>query len=161
MKSIDAGVAIRDVVADVVAEVAEEELFLINALATLDDEAVVKRLTAREQRRDPLGFGAETAAAVVTSIVWIALTEAVCKLVDSAVDRLGEAKRRRRRKAVPTSVPPLTRDQLAAVKAAIVAAARKAGLSESRTDVIAQATVSRLVLAPAEAEKGRNSEAAS
>lgn len=90
-----------------------------------------------------------------------ALTEAVCKLVDSAVDRLGEAKRRRRRKAVPTSVPPLTRDQLAAVKAAIVAAARKAGLSESRTDVIAKATVSRLVLAPAEAEKGRNSEAAS
>ena len=82
MESAEAGIAIRAVVAEVVAEVAEEELFLVNALETLDDEAVVKRLTGQKQRRDPLGFGVEAAAAVVTSIVWIALREAVRKVVD-------------------------------------------------------------------------------
>lgn len=150
--------AIRAVVAQVVAQEAENELFVVTALEALDDEEVVHRLTARGGRRKPLAFDVDAAQAAVTSLVWIALTEAVRRLTDKGIDGIGKAKRRRtllgrRREPVPTVVPPLTREQLANVKAHIVEAAREAHLSESRADAIAQATVSKLVLAPTESEQ--------
>lgn len=151
MDSVNPGIAIRAVVTEVVVETAEDELFLVHALEEVDDDEVVRRLTRQGKSRDPLGFGVEAASAVVTSIVWIALSETVRKLVDTAAERIGEAKRRRRRKSAPVVVPPLTREQLAEVETAIITASRTAGLSEKRAGAIAHATVSRLILAPAEA----------
>jgi hypothetical protein len=158
-------IAVRKVVAQVVAEVAEDELFLVKALEAFDDEEVVRRLKAEGRRRGPLGFGVDATSPVVTYIVYIALAESVRKIVDMSLDRLSKSKRvrrlLRRRKIMPALVPPLTVEQLATVKATIVAASVKAGLSEGRADAIAQATVSKLVLASTEFEQEGNSKAGS
>jgi hypothetical protein len=151
-----AGKPLRELVAEMVKEFAPEEQPLIDALQEFDDETALQRLTASAQRDGRLGFGLETATALMSPIVWIAVDQAVRRIVDSASDHAGKSNRlrrllpgRRRGPAVVT-VPPLTTEQLVTVKQSVTQAALRAGLDPERSENIANGVVRRLVLAPAE-----------
>ncbi|MFD5121196.1 hypothetical protein [Streptomyces sp. NPDC058385] len=58
----------RDVVRDVVVQVAPDEIVLVEGLLLLDDASAVRRLSGRG-RQEPLGFGLAEAAALVTPVV--------------------------------------------------------------------------------------------
>ncbi|MFD7631042.1 hypothetical protein ACFV7Q_34305 [Streptomyces sp. NPDC059851] len=146
------GTRVRDVVRDVVAEVAPEELPLVAGLAGFDDATAVRRLGGRGRRRETLGFGLGEAAALVTPVVWLAVNHAAQRMVGAAVD--GAADRARsglrrlfRRPSREVTVPPLTREQLAEVREAVLEVAAQRGLEEDRASTIADAVVARLALA--------------
>lgn len=149
------GCLLRDLVAEVVLEVAPEERPLLQALSGLDDATVVRRLTAHDRQDEPLAFGAEAVAAMVTPVLWVAVDQAVRKVVDSVAEPGGAAGRgvrgwfgRCRRSPEPVVVPPLTREQIALVARTVLEAGREAGLSEQRRSRIVDGVVRRLVLAP-------------
>ncbi len=146
------GATVRDVVRDVVAKVAREELPLVEGLAGFDDATVVRRLGRRGGRREPLGFGLGEVVALVTPVVWLVVDQAAKKAAGSAVD--GAAKGTKaalrkifRRKAPAVAVPPLTREQLGEVRRRVLETAAQRGLSQERAMVIADAVVARLALA--------------
>lgn len=141
-----------DVVRDVVAKVAPEELPLVDGLAGLDDDAVVRRLSRRGNRREPLGFGLGEIAALVTPVVWLVVDEAARQVGSAAVN--DAAKRTKavlrklfRRPAAAVVVPDLTREQLAEVRQRVIETAVDHGLGESRARLIADAVTGRLALA--------------
>ncbi|MFC4015201.1 hypothetical protein ACFOY2_48865 [Nonomuraea purpurea] len=143
---------VRDLVHDVVAQVAPEELPLVAGLAGFDDATVVRRLGGRGRRRETLGFGLGEVAALVTPVVWLAVNHVAQRLVETGVDA-GAGKARSalrkllRRPAEPVMVPPLTREQLAEVRESVLEVAARRGLEEERASAIADAVVARLVLA--------------
>ncbi len=143
----------RDVVRDVVAEVAVEELPLVAGLAGFDYASAVRRLGGRSRRREPLGFGLGEVAALVTPVVWLALDQAAQKIAGAAVDGAAKGTKgalrkvfRSRAEAV-TAVPPLTREQLVEVRQLVLETATQRGLGEQRASAIADAVVARLALA--------------
>ncbi|MEU3573154.1 hypothetical protein AB0E96_32720 [Kitasatospora sp. NPDC036755] len=141
----------RDVVRDVVAEAAAEELPLVVWLTRFDDASVVRRLAGRS-RSEALGFGLGEVAALVTPVVWLALDAVGQKLAGAAVDGAAKGMRAGLRKvfrkgAEPVTVPPLTREQLAEVRQSVLESAAQRGMAEQRASAIADAVVARLVLA--------------
>ncbi|MFK0116374.1 hypothetical protein [Streptomyces sp. NPDC090994] len=145
---------VRDVVRDVVAEVAPEETPLVAGLAGIDDATAVRRLSGRG-RREPLGFGLGEVAALVTPVVWLVVHQVAQQVagtvVDSATGRVRSAARRLlRRPAEVVTVPPLTPEQLADVRDAVLETAARRGVEPERAAVIADAVVARLVLAEQE-----------
>ena len=150
-----AGVRVRDVVGDVIAEVAPEELPLVTELARFDDAVVVRRLRGRGRRRKALGFGLDEVAVLATPVAWLVLDQAAQRIAGYAVDGAAKGVRaalRRvfRRRAAPVTVPPLTREQLGQVRRLVAEMAVQRGLGEKRASVIADAVVARLALAPSE-----------
>lgn len=147
---------VRDLVRDVVTEVAPEELPLLAGLARFDDATAVQRLGGGVRRREPLGFGLGEVAALVTPVVWLAVDQATQKIVgtwvENRVARTGTALRRifRRSATEPVVIPPLTREQLALVRRSVLTMAAQRGLEPERAVVIADAVVTRLVLAEPE-----------
>jgi hypothetical protein len=142
------------IVTAVVMELAPEELPMVVSLCGLDDETARKRLTRRPRRDEPLGFGVEVAAALLTPVLWIAVDEAVRRVVETAEQKARTKMARlrlrpfgRRQEPVPISVPVLTREQLETVQQAVLAAAQQARLSNERGERIADAVVRRLALA--------------
>ncbi|MFF5217489.1 hypothetical protein [Micromonospora sp. NPDC000442] len=141
----------QDVVRDVVVEVAPEELPLVAGLARFDEATVVRRLGRWGGRREPLGFGAGEAAALVTAVVWLAVDQSVRRLGDAATDSLlwrmkALLRRLFRRRAEPATVPALTPEQLGEVRRRVLEVAAQRGLERDRADTIADAVVARLVL---------------
>jgi hypothetical protein len=103
-------------------------------------------------RQDPLGFGLDQAVALVTPVVWLAVSEAVRRLGGDVAGGVAEwvkttARKVLRRRVAPTIVPPLTREQLAMVWQLVLEMAEHRGLSKQRASVIADAVVARLALA--------------
>ncbi|MFF1497376.1 hypothetical protein [Streptomyces sp. NPDC058304] len=142
----------RDVVRDVVAEVAPEELPLVAALAGFDDATVVRRLSGRGRRRETLGFGLGEVAALVTPVVWLVVDQTAQRVVSAGVDSAASGARSAMRRLLrrPTeavTVPPLNREQLAEVRKAVLETAVQRGLGEEHASMIADAVVARLVLA--------------
>lgn len=142
---------VRDVVRSTVASVAPEELPLVDGLRRFDDATVVRRLNGRGRRREPLGFGIGEIAMLVTPVVWLVLDGVAQRMLTETVDRAAQgatgALRRLLRRPTPAAeVPPLTREQLAGVRALTVAAATQRGLSAGRAEEIADALVARLAL---------------
>lgn len=153
-------VKVRDVTRDVVAEVAPEELPLVDALSQLDDATVARRLRGHRRRSEPLGFGAEEIEVVVTPIVWT--------VVDGAAQQIGETaggalavwlrsvlRKILRRPPTPTCIPPLTSAQLSMVHKRIVERSMRHGLSASRAEGIADAVVAALAVGDSEALTGQ------
>ncbi len=69
---------VRQVVRDVVVLTAPEEAPLLEALdREPDDGRVVRVLSRRPRRGEPLGFGLEQAVPLLTPVVWLSLDEAV------------------------------------------------------------------------------------
>ncbi|ALC22461.1 hypothetical protein ACH46N_24155 [Streptomyces pristinaespiralis] len=145
---------VRDLVRSVVAGLAPEELPLVDGLRRFDDATVVRRLSGRAERREPLGFGAGEIVMLVTPVVWLVLDEVGRRVLTGTVDageqRVRAALRRVfRRSAAPVEVPPLTREQMAEVRALVLAAAEKRRLSRRRAEEIADAVVAELALSDA------------
>ncbi|MDG9681223.1 hypothetical protein QC334_00480 [Streptomyces sp. DH18] len=151
-------IRLRDLVRDVVTQVAPEELPLVAGLAGFDDATAVRRLRGRDRRREPLGFGLGEVAALVTPVVWLALDQAVQRIlgtwVDQAITGTGTTLRRLFRRPVsePVTIPPLTPEQLALVRESVLTMAARRGLEPERATVIADAVVTRLVLVEAETD---------
>src|SRR5690349_19800915 len=140
---------VRDVVRDVVAEVAPEELPLVDALSQFDDATVVYQLRLRRRRPEPLGFGVDAVHGVVTPIIWIVTSAAAGRIGGTAGDGLVKGlgslvHKILRRHPAPVSIPPLTSAQLGEVRREALEAARRSGLSESRAEQIADALVAKL-----------------
>ncbi|MFJ4823062.1 hypothetical protein ACIP5L_07240 [Streptomyces bacillaris] len=150
---------VRDLVRDVVTDVAPEELPLVAGLFLLDDSRAVRRLSARDRRRESLGFGLGEVAALITPVVWLAVDQAAQQImgtwVDHGIARMGTAVRRlfRRSGPEPVTVPPLTRRQLRFVHESVLTMAAQRGLEPGRAAVIADAVVARLAVAEAEADE--------
>ncbi|MFB9905605.1 hypothetical protein [Allokutzneria oryzae] len=142
---------VRDVVRDVVAEVAAEELPIVDGLAALDDATVVRRLSGRGRRREPLGFGLGEFVVMVTPVVWLVVDHMAKKLADSAVDGAAKGMKSLLRKvfrkgATSVVVTPLTAEQLAEVRRRVLEVAAQRGLPEERANAVADAVVARLAL---------------
>jgi hypothetical protein len=146
---VGAGTTVVDVVRDVVAEAAPEELPLVEGLSRFGDETVVRRLTRRRRPREPLGFGLDEIAVLVTPVVWIVVEEAVRRVVDSAVDGVtkGAWTRLRRllhRRGVQLTVPPLTCEQIVEVQQRVLELAVQRGLERERAAKLADLLGARL-----------------
>lgn len=144
---------VREVVRDVVAEVAPEELPVLAGLRRLDDDEALRRLTRRRRPREPLGFGLETVAVLAAAVAWVAVSESVKRMVQPAADglsrRMGARLRRLfRRRSAPTVVPELTREQLADVRQRVLEVAEQNGFDPERAVVLADRVVARLALGP-------------
>jgi hypothetical protein len=153
--AVTAGIKVRNVVRDVIAQVAPDELPLVTEMGRFDDAVVVRRLGGRGRRRRPLAFGLEPVAALATPVVWLALDQVAQRIAGYAVDGAAEWVRATlrkvfRRRATPTAIPPLSREQLGQVRQLVLEMAVQRGLGERRALVIADAVVARLVLAPSE-----------
>ncbi|MFI9625863.1 hypothetical protein [Streptomyces sp. NPDC052042] len=152
-------VRVRDLVRDVVTEVAPEELPLMAGLAGFDDVRAVRRLGERDRRQETLGFGLGEVAALVTPVVWLAVDQAAQQIVgtwvNNGISRTGIALRRLLRRPVsePVAIPPLTREQLVLVRESVLTMAAQRGLESERAAVIADAVVTRLVLVETEADR--------
>jgi hypothetical protein len=145
------GTRIYEVVHDVVAEVAPEELPLVTGLDMLDDDAVVRRLGRQGGRREPLGFGLGEVATLVTPVVWLMIDEAARRVGGAAIEGAAKGskavlRRLLRRPAAPVTVPALTRQQLAEVHRRVLETAAQRGLGDRRATLIADAVVTRLAL---------------
>lgn len=140
------GIVIR-VVADVVGEVAPEELPLIRALNSVGYADAVRRLRRARTRKEPLGFGLEEVTALVTAVVWIAVDEVLRESVNGVRQRVANRLRTLLRRPAPEPVVlPLTREQLASVHARVRELSVEAGLAEERAGQIADSVVARLAL---------------
>lgn len=153
------GRTVRDVVHEVVAEVAPEELPLVTALARFDDATVVRRLGRTGGRREPLGFGLGEVVTMVAPVVWLVLDEAGRRMADAVVDAAATRSRSvlrkvLRRPSAPVVLPALSPEQLAEVRRRVVETALARGLTARRAETIADAVVARLALAEAEAGDG-------
>ncbi|MEU6865877.1 hypothetical protein ABZ924_21930 [Streptomyces sp. NPDC046876] len=145
------GRRVRDIVRDVVEEVAPNEVVMVDGLLALDDASVVRRLSGGG-RRDPLGFGATEVAALVTPVVWLVLDQVSAAVVGAAVERAGRRsggwlRRLFRRPLPPAVLPPLDRAQLAEVHKLVVEAATRRGFTAERAAELADAVVAASVLA--------------
>lgn len=146
------GVAVRDVVRAVLAEVASEELPVFDGLAVFDDEAVVRKLRGHG-RREPLGFGWNDVETLVTPVVWLAIDQAARQFGKSAADGAKRgvnalARKVFRRHSAQATVPPLTPYQLADVRAQVLKAALDRGLRRNRAEDIANAVYAELSFDP-------------
>ncbi|WP_433412936.1 hypothetical protein ACQP1V_27210 [Microtetraspora malaysiensis] len=141
--------AVRDVVRDVVAELAPEELPLVDGLAAYDDSVVVRKLRRSGPRREPLGFSWGEVVGLMTPVVWLVLDQVAERLADAAVERAARKARglrrwlRRGRRAAAATIPPLTEDQLAALRQDILDQLQRE-LEERTAEQIADAIVRRL-----------------
>ncbi|MHC5260095.1 hypothetical protein ACYSUO_19640 [Streptomyces sp. UC4497] len=144
---------VRDVVRDVVAEVAPDEVLLLDRLAPLD-EGRVTRLFEQGIRahQGPLECDHVDVTAPVTPVVWLALDEAARRTTCRAAAR--RSRRRtpllhhlfRRRPQPPPEIRPLTTPQLDAVRCLVRDHARSAHLGEDAATALADAVTSRLSL---------------
>jgi hypothetical protein len=143
---------LRELVRDVVADAAPEELPLIAALDKLSDARVSHRLARGKRRRDPLGFGVGEAVVLMTPIVWTAVQAVVNRVTDSATDSLlrkthNTLLRLLRRRERPTPLPRFDERQLAEVHRRILEKASAVGLAQKRATMLADGVVARLALA--------------
>lgn len=148
-------ITVRDVVGDVVATVAPEELPLIAELSRHDDVEVVRRLGSRGRRRTPLAFGLNDVAVLATPVAWLALDQAAQRIADYAVDGAAKGmsaalRKVFRKRTTPVTIPPLTSEQLGQVRRLVLEMGVQRGLGEKRASVIADAVVTRLALVPSE-----------
>ncbi|MBY8863885.1 hypothetical protein K7711_46000 [Nocardia sp. CA2R105] len=142
-------VTVRSMVGDIVAEVAPEELPLIDRMGGLDDRVIVRQLRRRRPPREPLGFGVDEVVALVTPVVWLVLDKVAEHAVDAAVDGIGaRVKALLRtifRKSTPSVVtPPLAPGQLEEVRRWVLELAEQRGIDPDQAVEIAEAVEKRL-----------------
>ncbi|WP_405938086.1 hypothetical protein OG338_16755 [Streptomyces sp. NBC_00726] len=142
---------VRQVVRDVVSEVAPEELPLLDGvLGLLDDAGVQRALTRRSRGREPLGFGLETVVALVVPVVWGALAEVARQTLQGAaqggITRLRRRLGRSTAATEPLALPPLDREQILHVRRTVLVRCAAAGMDEARAVTVADSVAARLSL---------------
>lgn len=145
------GTAVRDVVRAVIAEVAPEELPVVDGLRRFDDDTVMARLANPRRGREPLGFGLQEMVCLATPVIWVALDESVRRIVGRTIDeaptRWGRRLRRVfRRRTAPVTIPPLNADQVAEVRRRILELSAQAGMEAERAAVLADRVAVGLLL---------------
>ncbi|WP_199813356.1 hypothetical protein [Streptomyces aureocirculatus] len=138
----------RDVVRSVIAEVAPEELPVVDGLSRFDDATVVARLASRRRGREPLGFGLEEMVCLATPVIWVALDQGVRQAVGRTIDGVPRGMMRRvfRRQSAPQAVPALNVEQVAEVRRRILELSAQTGLEPDRALVLADRVAARLLL---------------
>lgn len=138
------GARVRDVVRDVVAEVAPDEVLLLDKLANLDEGRVTRLFERSVEDGAPLECGHVDVTAPVTPVVWRALDEAARGTFACRKSLLSRLFRR------PPQAPPELRchsaDQLDAVRDLVHAHAHAARLGEDAAQALADSVASRLAL---------------
>ncbi|MFE1311890.1 hypothetical protein [Streptomyces sp. NPDC058755] len=159
---------VLDVVRDVVDQHAPQERQLVEDLADLEYGLVIRRMRQASSagRGDPLGFGLDDIASMLTPWILMVVDEAcraavadgTGRLVNRATTALGRLRPSARRTAAPPEVPDLDREQLASVRRRVREEAIRRGLPDTEADALADSVVARLALAgtedPHEAESG-------
>lgn len=151
---------VRDLVRQVAEDLAPEELRVLAALDGVSDAEAVRRLSGAPGRDQRLGFGVGEAVALLSTVAWIGLDEAVRQI---AAETLKEAARpalrwwrfsRRRQTESSVVVPVLSAEQLKVVDRCVLDAAQDMGLPPDEGTRIADSVVRRLVIGPDAAPKG-------
>jgi hypothetical protein len=140
---------VREIVRDVVAEVAPDEMSLLDGLDSLSDDRVAAVLNRRKGGEDPLGFGVTEVTALLTPVAWLVVNEVAGygtrSVVEGLARRVKSALRRLfRRPLPPRTVAPLSQDQYENVHRRILEQAAAAGIDESTARTLADAVISRL-----------------
>ncbi|WP_063762956.1 hypothetical protein [Streptomyces rimosus] len=146
---------VRDLVREVVAEHAAHELPLVDSLRKLDDDRVIRTLTGRGRKREPLGFGYAELAALVTPVVWLVLDQAARRTVDAAMESAtarGRAGMRRLLRRTGTRAPAapdrelagLEPAELALVRRHILERAAERGIGLREAEALADSVVARI-----------------
>ncbi|MEE1751196.1 hypothetical protein [Streptomyces sp. SP18CS02] len=157
---------VLDVVRDVVGQHAPQERHLVEDLAGLDYGLVIRRMRQASSggRADPLGFGLDDIATMLTPLLVLVVDEAcraavadgTGRMLNRAMTALGRLRPSARRTAAPPEVPRLDRQQLASVRRRVREEAVRRGLADA--DGLADSVVARLALAgtqdPQNAEPG-------
>lgn len=144
-------VPLREVVLDVIAEVAPEEVPVVKSLEGLGYDEAIKRLRRKKARREPLAFGLDEINVLISAVLWIALDETVRKgangVSDGVLGRLRGrlSKNPEIKKPEPAFTVP-DKAQLKATHEYVVHHALAAGLSAKRAAALADAVVARLSL---------------
>ncbi|MGW5202890.1 hypothetical protein [Streptomyces spiralis] len=134
-----------------VAEIAPEELPLVEGLRRFDDDTVIGRLRRGDRSDDPLGFGLGEVTTLLTPVVWLSLDEVARRMVGSAIDGATKSAKRKlrrifRRSGEPLTVPALTRNQLSEVRRSVMESAVRSGVERRLSEGLADAVVVRLAL---------------
>jgi hypothetical protein len=103
---------IRDVVREVVAEVAPDETVIIDGFEGTGNARAVRRLERRSGRSEPLGFGVGDLVPIVAPVVWIVLTKFLETLAEEASQSVWKRLLRLLRRKRLETVPPLTEAQV-------------------------------------------------
>ncbi|MFE5325468.1 hypothetical protein ACFRCG_03480 [Embleya sp. NPDC056575] len=142
---------VRDLVREVIAERAPQELPLVDSLRTLDDDQVIRTLTRRRQGREPLGFGFAELAVVLTPVVWVVLDQVARRTVDAATDGAIARGRTRVRKLLgrdpvppPREFPELTPSELDLLRRHILERAAERGIGRREAEALADSVVARI-----------------
>lgn len=144
-----ADVELIDVIRDVVADVAPEELPLVAALTQLSPAQAGRRLARRTSRDDPLGFGMDDFVILVVPVIWAAVQEVVNHLATSAADGLVARLRVRLRRLFrrPEPVAPLPHfgpAELDEVRDQVRDLGVQAGMEPERAELLAYKVADRL-----------------
>lgn len=142
------GIRLFDVVHDVIADVAPEELPLLSGLRQLNDAEIGRQLGRRVRRDDPLGFGVGEVVVLATPIVWGALQQVADRLAVSTVDGLWDrviAVFRRRSRRKHSSPPQFSHEDLATVRGVVLDTATRSGMKPARAEQLAASVVDRLM----------------
>ncbi|PPJ38155.1 hypothetical protein C5E45_10325 [Nocardia nova] len=139
------------VVRDVVAEVAPDELPVVDRLRQLGDERAARLLARRRSGGDLLGFGIDEVAVLASPVLWIVLTKAAEQFTEGAISGGGRAARRWLRKRLGrakavTVLPPLAAEQIAEVRAQVLDSALRSGMDADRARLLADSVAGRLVV---------------
>lgn len=151
---------VRDLVRQVTADLAPEEIRALSALDGLSDAEALQYLTAAPGRDERLGFGLGAALALTAAIAWIGVDEAVRQTVKAAARsrRWWWPRFRRQKRGTVTVIPPLSTEQLRLVHECVLKAAETSKLPADRCSRIADGVVTRLILGPEGPETGTTSE---
>ncbi|MFD7295256.1 hypothetical protein ACFV9W_18400 [Streptomyces sp. NPDC059897] len=138
---------VRDVVRDVVAEVAPDEVLLLDRLANLDEGRVTRLFARSVEDSEPIECGHVDVTAPVTPVLWLALDEAARGTTCKAARRKPLVYHLFRR---PPQPPPelrcRTAAQLDAVRHLVHAHAHAARLGEDAAQALADSVAARLAL---------------
>lgn len=143
------GDSIRDIIREVVAEVAPDELPIVDGLAMIDHAHAVRQMRKRPRKQEHLGFGLGEVAVLVTPILWLALNEAAKQIVGDTVkmtgNRLKAATIRIFGKAAgPATLPAMNEKQREALRQEVITSALEKGLPRERAYELADALISRI-----------------
>ncbi|MEV5383043.1 hypothetical protein [Streptomyces sp. NPDC052721] len=123
---------------------------MLDSLRTLDDAHVTRLLRRRKGASEMLGFGLAETGALVTPVLWLAVTEVVNRGAGTAAHgllaRLRSAARSllRHPRGEAVAVPSRSAGQLVAVHRRVLDRAVDAGIDGQQAQALTDAVVSRL-----------------
>lgn len=139
----------RDVVREIVAEIAPDELMLVTGLEDLEDAVILKRIK-RPRRNEPLAFGVEELLGLITPVVWLVLEKIAEKGAEDAVDGGSKQLRRVLKRGKNTerlTVAPRPPGEYELWHTTIKDTAREYGLTAEDAEALADKVVVKVVRA--------------